>query len=202
MYRKVGKRVIDLLVAILGLVLLSPLLLFLGIVLAASQRISPLFIHPRAGQAGEPFNLVKFRTMNNACDAAGKLLPDHERLTSLGKFIRALSLDELPQLFNVLTGDMSLVGPRPLPVKYLPRYSERQSQRHLVKPGITGWAQVNGRNNLSWEKKFEHDLFYVENCSFRLDMRILWLTFKKVLTREGINASAQNTMEEFTGNKK
>lgn len=148
------------------------------------------------------FKLIKFKTMTDHRDNKGDLLPDHDRLTSIGRFIRSTSLDELPQLINVIKGDMSLIGPRPLLIKYLPLYDERQVRRHEVRPGITGWSQINGRNSLSWEQKFELDLYYVENLSFTLDMKILWLTVMKVLKREGINEPGNATMTPFTGNRK
>lgn len=164
-----------------------------------SNQGLPFFIHERAGTRGEKFQLYKFRTMNSKRDNFEKLLPDNERLSKFGKIIRSLSLDELPQLINVLKGDMSLIGPRPLLVKYLDRYTPEQAKRHNVKPGITGWAQVNGRNSISWEKKFEYDVYYVENYNFWFDIKILWMTFKKVLIRDGINAKQDKTMEEFKG---
>ncbi|PBI85509.1 putative sugar transferase EpsL [Variovorax boronicumulans] len=150
---------------------------------------------------GRPFNMVKFRTMTDARGADGELLPDAERLTPFGRFLRASSLDELPELWNVLKGDMSLVGPRPLLMDYLPLYSAEQSRRHEVRPGITGWAQINGRNALSWEEKFKLDVWYVDNCSYWLDIRILWLTVRKVLVRDGISAAGEATMPRFTGSR-
>lgn len=159
-----------------------------------------LFTQERLGLNQIPFQLYKFRTMNNACNNAGNLLPDEDRITKIGKFLRKTSLDELPELFNVLKGDMSLVGPRPLLMEYLPLYSKEQARRHEVRPGITGWAQVNGRNELSWEKKFEMDVWYVDNISFILDIKILWLTFWKVLKREGISQKGHATAEKFKGN--
>jgi len=158
-----------------------------------------LFRQTRIGRGGKPFTFFKFRTMTDARDARGELLPDARRLTRLGRFLRATSLDELPQLWNVLRGDMSLVGPRPLLPQYLPRYDSRQRRRHEVKPGITGWAQINGRNALSWEEKFDLDVWYVDHQSFRLDMKILWLTLLKVLRRDGISQSGHATMPEFMG---
>jgi lipopolysaccharide/colanic/teichoic acid biosynthesis glycosyltransferase len=161
---------------------------------------NPFFIQERPGKNEKIFKLIKFKTMNDKTDENGKLLPDKERLTKIGKIIRSLSLDELPQLINVLKGNMSLVGPRPLLIKYLPLYNERQRKRHNVKPGITGWAQVNGRNNISWEEKFELDVEYVENVCFLFDMKILWMTILKVIKREGINSISTATMYPFTGN--
>lgn len=160
-----------------------------------------IFKQPRPGLNGEVFNVYKFRTMSDELGENGELLPDSERLTSFGKLLRKLSLDELPQLLNVLKGDMSFVGPRPLLVEYLPLYNERQAQRHKVRPGITGWAQVNGRNAISWEQKFEYDVWYVENQSFWLDMKILFLTVKKVFVSEGITQEGQATIKKFTGSK-
>jgi lipopolysaccharide/colanic/teichoic acid biosynthesis glycosyltransferase len=157
------------------------------------------FMQYRPGRNEKLFRLIKFKTMNNKCDASGNLLPDAERLTAIGSFIRKTSLDELPQLWNVLKGDMSLVGPRPLLVEYLPLYNEHQKRRHEVKPGITGWAQVNGRNAISWQEKFDLDVWYVDHCSFSLDMKILWLTILKVFKREGINQAGQATVEKFNG---
>ena len=157
------------------------------------------FIQPRPGKGGIIFRLRKFKTMNDRRDASGNLLPDAERLTAIGRFIRKTSLDELPQLWNVLKGDMSLVGPRPLLVEYLPLYNDTQKRRHEVRPGITGWAQVNGRNAISWQEKFDLDVWYVDHCSFGLDMKILWLTILKVFNREGINQAGQATVEKFNG---
>jgi lipopolysaccharide/colanic/teichoic acid biosynthesis glycosyltransferase len=159
----------------------------------------PFFIQKRVGLNNSIFYIVKFRTMNNLCSPEGTLLSDLERLTPIGSFIRKTSLDELPQLFNVLKGDMSLIGPRHLLVEYLPLYNEHQKRRHEVKPGITGWAQVNGRNAISWQEKFDLDVWYVNHCSFSLDMKILWLTILKVLKREGINQAGQATVEKFNG---
>lgn len=200
MYRYI-KVSLDFLIAFLGLVISLPLTLLLTLLLALSNRGNPFFVQPRPGEKGKVFKLIKFKTMNDLKDASGKLLPDHKRLTNIGRFIRAASMDELPQLINVIKGDMSLIGPRPLLIKYLPLYSPRQARRHEVRPGITGWTQVNGRNSLSWEKKFELDLYYVDNFSFALDMKILWLTLKKVMIREGINAGTDTTMAPFLGNQ-
>ena len=193
------KRIFDVLVAALALVLLA---LPLAILVALIRRRlgSPvLFRQLRPGRIGKPFMMVKFRTMTNARDEHGVLLPDGERLTSFGRFLRASSLDELPELWNVLKGDMSLVGPRPLLMAYLPLYSEQQARRHEVRPGVTGWAQVNGRNALSWEEKFRLDVWYVDNRSLWLDIKILWLTVRKVLVRDGISAAGEATMPAFTG---
>ena len=202
LYLRFGKRLIDLFVSFFGLIALSPVLLLISLLLAAANRGSPLFRQPRPGQNGKVFVLIKFKTMNDRRDAAGQLLPDAERLTTLGKFIRKTSLDELPQLWNVLRGHMSLIGPRPLLVEYLPLYTEAQNRRHAVRPGITGWAQVNGRNALSWEEKFAHDIWYVENLSFALDAKIVWMTIVKVLKKEGISSDTSVTMEKFRGEGK
>lgn len=187
--------------SLIALLVLAPFLLMISIILFISNNGKPFFIHARAGHNARSFKFYKFKTMNDKKDSSGKLLPDKDRLTGFGKVIRSLSLDELPQLVNILKGDMSLIGPRPLPVKYLDRYNEEQKKRHDVKPGITGWAQVNGRNTISWEKKFEYDIYYVENYSFSFDLKILICTIKKVILREGINESADQPMKEFIGTK-
>lgn len=193
------KRLFDLMGAGLGLLLLGPLLLVLAL-LVRLQLGTPVFFHQaRPGLHGRPFEMVKFRTMRNALDCNGQPLPDQVRMTPLGRFLRATSLDELPELWNVLKGDMSLVGPRPLLMEYLPLYTAQQSRRHEVRPGITGWAQVNGRNAIAWEEKFALDVWYVDNRSFLLDLRILLLTVKKILIREGISAGNHVTMPRFTG---
>jgi lipopolysaccharide/colanic/teichoic acid biosynthesis glycosyltransferase len=197
----VSKRIFDLLAASLLLVILSPLLLALTLIVAAAHGTPVLFRQQRPGYKGRPFTLYKFRTMTNRTGPDGSLLPDSERLTRLGRFLRAASLDELPELVNVLRGEMSLVGPRPLLMAYLERYSAEQMRRHDMLPGITGWAQVNGRNALTWEQKFALDLWYVDHWSFWLDIKILWLTFWKTLKREGISQPGQATMEEFRGNE-
>jgi lipopolysaccharide/colanic/teichoic acid biosynthesis glycosyltransferase len=199
MYNTYIKRLIDLLVSFTGLLILSPVLLLLILFLSIANRGTPFFFQQRPGKNSRIFRVVKFKTMNDRKDDRGNLLPDKDRLTSLGKFIRSTSLDELPQLFNVLWGDMSLVGPRPLLVKYLPLYNRTQMRRHEVKPGITGWAQVNGRNAISWGQKFEYDVWYVDNISFLLDMKILYSTFLKVFKRQGINAAEDVTMASFNG---
>ncbi len=195
-----SKRLFDLVVAVVGLVLLSPLLAILALLVWAFQGRPILFRQQRPGYKGRPFTIYKFRTMSDRRDAHGNLLPDAERLTPFGRFLRSTSLDDLPQLINVLRGEMSLVGPRPLLMQYLERYSPEQMRRHDMPPGITGWAQVNGRNALSWEEKFRLDVWYVDHWSFWLDMKILLLTLWKVLKREGINQPGQVTMEEFKGN--
>ncbi|WP_445715230.1 sugar transferase [Flavobacterium sp.] len=200
MYKKGLKRIVDFSIAIVLLIILFPVFFGVYLMLIISQN-SAFFTQHRPGKNSEIFKLIKFKTMNDKRDENGKLLPDAVRLTPVGKFIRSTSLDELPQLINVLKGDMSLIGPRPLLVKYLPLYSERQVRRHEVKPGITGWAQVNGRNTINWEQKFEYDIWYVDNISFLLDIKILWLTLRKVLVREGISSNSSVTMEPFEGNK-
>ena len=193
------KRAFDLLVAILALLLLAPLLLVLALLVRINLGAPVLFRQQRAGLYGKPLLLYKFRTMTEARDAQGNLLPDESRLTRFGKFLRATSFDELPELLNVLQGEMSLVGPRPLLLKYLERYSPEQMRRHEVRPGITGWAQVNGRNTLTWGQKFSLDIWYVDHQSFWLDLKILALTAYKLVKREGINQPGQATAEEFTG---
>jgi len=193
------KRAFDLVVSLLALILLSPLLGLLALLVRLRLGAPVLFRQLRPGLHGQPFTLYKFRTMTDARDAQGALLPDAERLTPLGRFLRSTSLDELPELFNVLKGEMSLVGPRPLLMEYLPRYTPEQLRRHEVRPGITGWAQVNGRNALSWEEKFALDVWYVEHHSFWLDLKILWLTLVKTLRREGIAAEGHATMPKFMG---
>ncbi|AJE21236.1 Bacterial sugar transferase family protein [Azotobacter chroococcum NCIMB 8003] len=195
------KRLFDLLVATTALLLLAPLLLVLAWLVRRRIGAPVLFRQLRPGLHGRPFALLKFRSMREALDERGRPLPDAERLTPFGRFLRASSLDELPELWNVLRGDMSLVGPRPLLMEYLPLYTPEQARRHAVRPGITGWAQVNGRNALSWEEKFRLDVWYVDHRSFRLDLRILLLTLKRVLAREGINAEGEATMARFTGSK-
>lgn len=195
------KRFFDLVLAALALLLLGMPLLFL--IWQVRRKLgSPVFFRqPRPGRHGRPFHMVKFRTMNDERGPDGELLPDSVRLTPFGRFLRATSLDELPELWNVLKGDMSLVGPRPLLVEYLPLYSPEQARRHEVRPGITGWAQVNGRNALSWDDKFKLDVWYVDHRSLWLDVKILWLTVRKVLVREGISAAGEATMSKFTGSK-
>lgn len=195
------KRIFDLLVAALALLLLAlPLLLL--ILLVRCKLGSPVFFRQvRPGLNGKPFEMVKFRTMTDERGPDGQLLPDAVRLTPFGRFLRSTSLDELPELWNVIKGDMSLVGPRPLLMEYLPLYTPEQARRHEVRPGVTGWAQVNGRNAISWEEKFELDVWYVDHQSLWLDMKILWLTVKKVLVRDGISAEGEATMSKFTGRK-
>ncbi len=193
------KRVTDIIFAIFMLFVVAPAMLFLAAVIRIKLGSPIFFRQTRPGLHGQPFEMIKFRTMTDARDADGRLLSDAERLTSFGRFLRAASLDELPELWNVLRGDMSLVGPRPLLMEYLPLYTPEQARRHEVRPGITGWAQVNGRNALSWEEKFQLDVWYVDHQSFWLDINILLLTMKKVLLRDGISAAGEATMPRFTG---
>lgn len=193
------KRFLDISAAFFGLILLSPLILLL-IILIRMKLGSPIcFTQIRPGLKGKPFKIIKFRTMTDTRDVDGRLLPDSVRLTTFGRFLRSTSLDELPELWNVLKGDMSLVGPRPLLMEYLTYYSPEQARRHEVRPGITGWAQINGRNAISWEEKFKLDVWYVDNQTFLLDLKILILTVKKVFVREGISAEGEATMPKFTG---
>ena len=198
-YQDTIKPFLDFICALLGLILLSPIFLLVWLCLAIANHGKPFFYQRRPGKGGRIFTIVKFRTMNNRRDKEGQLLPDAERLTVVGSFVRKTSLDELPQLLNVLKGDMSFVGPRPLLPEYLPLYTDRQRIRHNVKPGITGWAQVNGRNAIGWEQKFEYDVWYVENLSFGLDVRIIFKTIKKVVVSEGINTANMATTEAFNG---
>jgi len=194
------KRVVDIVGASVGIILLAPVMLAVALLVLLTMGRPVLFRQQRPGLRGKPFTLYKFRTMRDARTASGELLPDDLRLTTFGKWLRSTSLDELPELFNVLKGEMSLVGPRPLLMEYLPRYSPEQARRHEVKPGITGWAQVNGRNALTWEEKFRMDVWYVDHWNLWLDMKIVLLTIWKVLKREGINAEGCATMPVFTGN--
>lgn len=193
------KRFVDLAVVIASLPLVAPVFLLLAVMVRMKLGSPILFTQVRPGLGGRPFRMIKFRTMTNARALDGELLPDAERLTALGQFLRATSLDELPELWNVLKGDMSLVGPRPLLMEYLPLYTPEQARRHEVRPGITGWAQINGRNSLSWEEKFALDVWYVDNQSLWLDLKILALTVLKVFKREGISAEGEATMPRFTG---
>jgi lipopolysaccharide/colanic/teichoic acid biosynthesis glycosyltransferase len=199
-YKIVIKPLLDFAICIVGMIVLFPLFAAITMALVILNQGQPFFVQTRPGKNGKLFSLLKFKTMNNRHDALGNLFPDEDRLTPVGRFIRKTSLDEIPQLINVLKGDMSLIGPRPLLVEYLPLYNDRQARRMEVKPGITGWAQVNGRNAISWEKKFEYDVWYVDNISFLLDLKILFLTLKKVLVSEGISSETNATMEKFTGN--
>lgn len=202
MYSPHLKRLFDLLVATILFLVLLPLVLVVTLGLAIANRGQPFFFQTRPGKDERLFRIIKFKTMNDQKDANGNLLPDADRLTPWGRIVRKTSLDEIPQLINVIKGDMSLIGPRPLLVQYLPLYNETQKQRHHIRPGITGWAQVNGRNTLSWEDKFEYDVWYVQNCSFTLDMKILWLTLVKVFRSEGISQAGQATMQPFRGSAK
>ena len=201
MYLKIVKPILDFLVAVIGFIVLLPVFLLVTILLFFANQGKPFFIQRRPGKNCKVFSIIKFKTMNDRKDASGKLLHDSERLTALGKFVRKTSLDEIPQLLNVIKGDMSIIGPRPLLTDYVHLYNEFQNQRHNVKPGITGWAQVNGRNAISWEQKFDYDVWYVDNQSFWLDIKILWLTFLKVVKRSDISSSTSSTMEKFTGSK-
>lgn len=201
-YRRWGKRFIDLSLAIPVLIVLAPALLVIALLVRMKKSSPVIFRQKRPGLYGKPFAFYKFRTMTDSHDRHGNLLPDAARLTSFGKIIRRLSLDELPSLFNVITGDMSLVGPRPLLVEYLDRYTPEQARRHEVKPGITGWAQVNGRNAITWEEKFKYDVWYVDSWSLWLDIKIIFVTILKVIKGEGINQPGQATMEEFMGSQK
>lgn len=201
LYKKLFKPLFDILIAVIGLLLLSPIFLLVMLLLAMSNAGKPFFFQSRPGENTRIFKVIKFKTMNDKTGSDGKLLPDRDRLTSIGKFVRKTSLDEIPQLLNVIIGDMSLVGPRPLLVSYLPLYTDFQKQRHLVKPGITGWAQINGRNAISWEQKFNLDVWYVKHQNFALDLRILFNTVNKVIKSEGINTQGQATTKPFTGTK-
>ncbi|RZK40219.1 MAG: sugar transferase [Pedobacter sp.] len=200
MYMSFLKRFFDIIISLIGLIILSPVFIFVTIGLYFANDGKPFFFQARPGLKAKIFNIIKFKTMNDKKNEDGVLLPDNVRLTPIGSFVRKTSLDEIPQLINVLKGDMSLIGPRPLLPQYLPLYNDIQKDRHLVRPGITGWAQVNGRNAISWNRKFELDLYYVNHCSFILDMKIVYLTFVKVFKRSGINASDGVTMEAFNGN--
>ena len=200
MYKSYFKRTTDWVGAVTGLLLLAPIFIAVTVGLYFANNGKPFFFQLRPGKKGQLFSIIKFKTMNDKKDSDGALLPDKDRLTKIGVFVRKTSLDEIPQLLNVLKGDMSLIGPRPLLPEYLPLYNPVQQRRHDVKPGITGWAQVNGRNAISWEQKFELDVWYVTHLSFNLDVRIFFLTFKKVLVREGINTENAATTEPFKGN--
>ncbi|WP_121346382.1 sugar transferase [Gillisia mitskevichiae] len=200
MYKSFFKPFSDLIISFGALLVLSPLLIIATILLFWSNKGNPFFVQKRPGKNGEIFKIVKFKTMTDEKDSNGILLPDSQRLTGVGKFIRKTSLDELPQLWNVLKGEMSIIGPRPLLPQYLPIYTASQYKRHNLRPGITGWAQVNGRNAISWTQKFEYDVWYVQNVSFLVDMKILFKTVRKVLVSEGINAENMATTEPFNGN--
>lgn len=200
MYKHFFKRFLDFTISLIGFILISPIFLVVTIFLAIANNGKPFFIQERPGLNEKIFKIIKFKTMNDKKDVHGNLLSDAKRLTRIGAFVRKTSLDEIPQLLNVIKGDMALIGPRPLLVKYLPLYNETQKRRHEVRPGITGWAQVNGRNAISWQQKFKYDVWYVDNISLTLDIRILLLTLKKVFKREGINSNSNITMEKFEGN--
>lgn len=200
MYKHFFKRLIDFCIVFTALLIIWPILLIITIWLHfANKGAGAFFFQERPGKNGKIFKVIKFKTMSDERDENGKLLPDAQRLTKVGKFVRSTSIDELPQLINVLKGDMALIGPRPLLVQYLPLYSKEQARRHEVRPGMTGWAQVNGRNAISWTKKFELDVWYVDNCSLMIDIKIIILTIKKVLFREDINSATSATMEAFNG---
>ena len=201
LYQKFFKRIFDIILSLLAIIILSPVLLVTAILVRVKLGSPVIFCQKRPGLHGKVFNLYKFRSMNDKRDENGELLPDEIRLTSFGKKLRASSLDELPEFFNILKGDMSFVGPRPLLVQYLPLYNEEQAHRHDVLPGLTGLAQVNGRNAITWEKKFEYDVEYARNISFLLDLKIIFATFGKVFKRDGISSATSATMEPFTGTK-
>lgn len=202
MYRHFFKPVFDFSCSLIGIIVISPVIIFFSIVLFFTNRGNPFFFQSRPGRNGRIISVIKFRTMSEKRDTGGALLPDDQRLTPVGRFIRRTSIDELPQLLSVLKGDMSLVGPRPLLLEYLTLYNKEQARRHEVKPGITGWAQVNGRNSLTWEEKFNLDIWYVDNMSFFLDIKILWMTLLKVLKAENIYSMQGNIMEPFKGSGK
>ncbi len=200
MYKSFIKRILDFLISLLAIISISPILLVVTVWLHyANKGAGAFFFQERPGKDGKIFKVVKFKTMSDERDKDGKLLPDAQRLTKVGKFVRSTSIDELPQLFNVLKGDMSLIGPRPLLVKYLPLYSTEQARRHEVRPGISGWAQCHGRNAISWNEKFKLDVWYVEHCSFWIDLKVIFITIKKVLCRSDINSDTSATMEAFNG---
>lgn len=201
MYKKYTKRLIDVVVAAVALLLIGWLLLLVAAFLHfANKGAGAFFLQERPGKDGKIFRIIKFKTMTDERDTEGNLLPDEQRLTRVGRFVRSTSIDELPQLLNVLKGDMSLIGPRPLLVQYLPLYTPEQARRHEVRPGITGWAQVHGRNTISWQEKFKLDVWYVNHCTLGTDLKVVWLTFVNVLKRRDINSATSATMEVFTGN--
>lgn len=199
MYRKYFKRPFDLVGALIILLFISPIFIFTWVFLLFQNNGKPFFYQDRPGLNHKLFRIIKFKSMNDKLDSRGELLPDVQRLTFLGRWVRKLSIDELPQLINVIKGEMSLIGPRPLLFKYLPLYSPYQDRRHEVRPGITGWAQVNGRNSISWTRKFKLDVYYVEHLSFKLDMKIIWMTVFKIIKREGVNQSTERPMQPFNG---
>lgn len=198
-YEKHAKRLLDLVISFLGVTILLPIMVILFILGMIFMRGNPVFFQERPGKNGKIFKLIKFRTMDTRCNSDGNLLPDELRLNKYGRFLRSTSLDELPELINILKGDMSIVGPRPLLVSYLPLYNEHQSRRHNVKPGLTGYAQVNGRNSLTWEERFDLDVYYVDHVSFSMDLKIFFKTVATVLKREGISSETSETMEAFKG---
>ncbi len=201
MYKNFFKRLIDFCIAFIALsILFIPLIIVAIWLYFANKGVGAFFVQERPGKGGEIFKIIKFRTMTDECDANGKLLPDEKRITKVGKFVRSTSIDELPQFWNVLVGDMSLIGPRPLLVQYLPLYSKEQARRHEVRPGISGWAQCHGRNSLSWSEKFALDVWYVDHCTLMTDIKIVLITIKKVLVRDGISQEGNATMEPFNGN--
>jgi len=201
MYKTCFKRITGFTLSLMGFIVLFPIFLSITLILAIVNNGKPFFFQERPGKDEKIFKVIKFKTMNDKKDADGNLLPAIERITSVGNIIRKLSLDEIPQLLNVIKGDMSLIGPRPLLVEYLPLYDSEQKRRHEIRPGITGWAQVNGRNAIGWRQKFKYDVWYIDNLSLKLDMKIFFLTIKEVFVRKGVNASADIIMEKFTGNK-
>lgn len=199
MYKNFFKRLIDLWLSLSGFIILSPVFVLLVLLLALANQGNPFFTQTRPGRFCKPFKVIKFKTMNDKRDTGGTLLPDEERLTSIGKLVRKSSLDEIPQLINVIKGDMSLIGPRPLLMEYIPLYSAAESRRHEVRPGITGWAQVNGRNTISWKQKFQYDIEYVDNISLWLDVKIIFITVLKIFKAEGISGRGVATAEKFNG---
>jgi len=201
LYQNLIKPILDYLTAVVAFIALFPVFGLIWVIAALTTGGKPFFFQERAGKNGKPFNIIKFKTMSDTQNHEGELLPGTSRITKFGKFLRKFSLDELPQLINVLKGDMRLIGPRPLHTKYLPLYNAPQARRHEIPGGITGWAQVNGRNSISWDTKFEHDVWYVDHISFGVDLKILWLTFLKVLKREGVNSSQDVSMPTFKGTK-
>ena len=199
MYKQFFKPLFDFIGSFFVLLVVSPILVVVAFSLAIQNKGTPFFLQTRPGKNQKPFKIIKFKTMTDQRDSQSNLLPDNQRITSLGKVIRKLSIDELPQLINVLMGDMSMVGPRPLLIRYIPLYSKEQLRRHEVRPGITGWAQVNGRNSIPWSKKFELDVYYVDHLNFWLDIKTLWLTFIKVVKKEGVNQTEDRPMQPFDG---